>query len=102
MGTLTLGCFSSLVGSKSLDFTLKLAKAAVDKGHKVNLWLSGNATVMGKAHQKHLKDYSLKSLLWSFWKKVSRFANVRHAQWPGAFRNPMPSPGFSGTPCTGI
>lgn len=58
MGTLTIGCFSSLVGSKSLDFTLKLAKAAADKGHKVNLWLSGNATIMGKNHQKHLKDYS--------------------------------------------
>jgi len=58
MGTLTIGCFASLVGSKSLDFTLKLAKAAVDKGHHVNLWLSSNATIIGKAHQKHLKDYS--------------------------------------------
>jgi tRNA 2-thiouridine synthesizing protein D len=58
MGTLTIGCFSSLVGSKSLDFTLKLAKAAVDKGHKVNIWLTSNGTIMGKANQKHLKDYS--------------------------------------------
>ena len=58
MGILTIGCFSSLVGSKSLDFTLKLAKTAADKGHKVNIWLSSNGTMIGKAHQKHLKDYS--------------------------------------------
>ncbi|MCX7913105.1 MAG: DsrE family protein [Thermodesulfovibrionales bacterium] len=58
MGTLTIGCFASLVGSKSLDFSLKLAKAALDKGHKVNIWLSSNATIMAKANQKHLKDYS--------------------------------------------
>lgn len=58
MGTLTIGCFPSLVGSKSLDFSLKLAKAAVEKGHKVNLWLSSNATIISKANQKHLKDYS--------------------------------------------
>jgi len=58
MGTLTIACFSSLVGSKSLDFALKLAGTAADKGHKVNLWLSSNGTMIGKAHQKHLKDYS--------------------------------------------
>lgn len=58
MGTLTIASFSSLVGSRSMDFTLKLAKAAVDKGHKVNIWLSSNAVMIGKANQKHLKDYS--------------------------------------------
>ncbi len=58
MATLTIGVFSSLVGSMSLDFALKLAETAVNKGHKVNLWLSGNATVLAKNHQKHLKDYS--------------------------------------------
>ncbi len=58
MGTLTIACFASLVGSKSLDFSLKLAKAALEKGHKVNIWLSSNGTLMGKANQKHLKDYS--------------------------------------------
>jgi len=50
------------------DFALKLAAAAADKGHKVNIWFSGNATGSVKAHQKHLKDYStgekyLKALL---------------------------------------
>lgn len=58
MGTLTIGCFASLVASKSLDFTFKLANAAADKGHKVNIWVSGNGTMIAKAHQKHLKDYS--------------------------------------------
>ncbi len=58
MGTLTIGCFSSLVGSKSLDFALKLAGAAADKGHKVNIWVSSNGTMIAKNHQKHLKDYS--------------------------------------------
>ena len=68
MGVLSIGIFSSLVGSMNTDFALKLADAAVDKGHKVNLWLSGNATGLVKKDQKHLKDYStgekhLKALL---------------------------------------
>lgn len=68
MGTLTIGCYPGLVGNMTYDFTLKLAAAAADKGHKVNLWFSGNATGSVKAHQKHLKDYStgekyLKTLL---------------------------------------
>ena len=58
MGNLTIGCYPGLVGSMSYDFALKLAKAAVDKGHKVSIWYSGNATGSVKAHQKHLKDYS--------------------------------------------
>lgn len=58
MGTLTIGCFPGLVGNMGFDFTLKLAAAAADKGHKVNIWFSGNATGSVKANQKHLKDYS--------------------------------------------
>ena len=33
MGKLTIGCFSSLVAQCPLTFTLKLADAAVEKGH---------------------------------------------------------------------
>lgn len=58
MATLSIGVFSSLVGSMSYDFALKLAEAAVNKGHKVNLWFSGNAAGSPKKNQKHLKDYS--------------------------------------------
>ncbi len=58
MGTLTIGCFSSFIGSMNLDFAFKLASAAADKGHKVNIWFSGNATTVTKKGQKHLKDYS--------------------------------------------
>jgi tRNA 2-thiouridine synthesizing protein D len=58
MGKLTLGCFASLVGSMNLDFTLKLAAAAIDKGHKVDLWVSGNATMLSIKDQKAFKDYS--------------------------------------------
>lgn len=58
MGTLTIGCFPSIVGNMSYDFALKLAEAAANKGHKVNIWFSGNAVVSVKSHQKHLKDYS--------------------------------------------
>lgn len=58
MGVLTIGSFPGLVGSGVYDFTIKLAEAAVGKGHKVNLWFSGNATGSVKANQKHLKDYS--------------------------------------------
>ncbi len=68
MGTLTIGCYPGLVGSMSYDFALKLADAAVSKGHNVSIWFSGNATGSVKANQKHLKDYStgekyLKALL---------------------------------------
>jgi len=58
MGKLTMGCFSSLVGSLSLDFAVKLTDAAVKKGHKVDLWVSVNATMLSKKGQKAFKDYS--------------------------------------------
>ncbi len=57
MGTLTIACFPGLVGSAVYDFSLKLAGAAAEKGHKVNIWFSGNATASVKANQKQLKDY---------------------------------------------
>lgn len=68
MATLTIGVFPGLVGNMAYDFSLKLAEAAADKGHKVYIWFSGNATGSVKAKQKHLKDYStgekyLKALL---------------------------------------
>ncbi len=58
MGKLTIGCFSSLVGSLSLDFAVKLSDAAVKKGHKVDFWVSGNATMLSIAKQRAFKDYS--------------------------------------------
>jgi len=58
MGKLTIGCFPGLVGNMSYDFVLKLAEAAKDKGHDVDVWFSGNATGSIAAGQKHLKDYS--------------------------------------------
>lgn len=58
MGKLTIGCFSSLVGSLSLDFAVKLSEAAIQKGHKVDLWVSGNAVMVSKKGQKAFKDYS--------------------------------------------
>ncbi|HET6516482.1 MAG TPA: DsrE family protein [Thermodesulfovibrionales bacterium] len=58
MGKLTIGCFSSLVGSLSLDFAVKLSEAAIKKGHKVDMWVSGNATMLSKKGQKAFKDYS--------------------------------------------
>jgi tRNA 2-thiouridine synthesizing protein D len=58
MGKLTLGCFSSLVGSVSLDFAVKLSDAAVKKGHSVDFWVSSNATMLSKKGQRAFKDYS--------------------------------------------
>ncbi|TAN45129.1 MAG: hypothetical protein EPN22_03800 [Nitrospirae bacterium] len=58
MSKLTIGCFSSLVGSMSLDFAVKLSKAAVEKGHSVDMWVSGNATMLSKKGQRAFKDYS--------------------------------------------
>lgn len=58
MGKLTIGVFSSLVGSLSLDFSVKLADAAVKKGHSVDIWVSGNATMLSKKGQKAFKDYT--------------------------------------------
>ncbi len=58
MGKLTIGCFSSLVGSLTLDFAVKLAEAAIKKGHEVDFWLSGNATMLAKKNQSKFRDYS--------------------------------------------
>lgn len=58
MGKLTIGSFSSLVGSLSLDFVIKLADAAIQQGHSVDLWVSGNATMLSKKGQRAFKDYS--------------------------------------------
>lgn len=58
MGKLTIGAFPGLVGSLSLDFAVKLAEAAVKKGHSVDLWVSSNATMLSKKGQRAFKDYS--------------------------------------------
>ena len=58
MSKLTIGCFSSLVGSMSLDFAVKLAETAVEKGHQVDFWVSGNATMVAKTNAKDFQDYS--------------------------------------------
>ncbi len=58
MGKLTIGCFSSLVGSMSLDFAVKLAETTLEKGHEVDMWLSGNGTMLAKKGQRSFQDYS--------------------------------------------
>lgn len=58
MAKLTIGVFSSLVGSMTLDFAIKLADAAVKKGYEVDVWLSGNATMLGKKNPSNFRDYS--------------------------------------------
>lgn len=58
MATLSIGLFSSLVGSMNSDFAIRLAETAANKGHTVNLWFSGNATALARKGQKSFKDYS--------------------------------------------
>ncbi|NOZ70051.1 MAG: hypothetical protein GXP46_12605 [Deferribacteres bacterium] len=58
MGKLTIGCFASLVGSLNLDFAVKLSAAAIEKGHTVDLWVSGNGTMLSIKDQRPFKDYS--------------------------------------------
>ena len=58
MGKLTIGCFASLVGSTNLDWAVKLSEAAIEKGHKVDLWVSGNGTMLSIKDQRAFKDYS--------------------------------------------
>ena len=36
----------------------QFAKIAHEKGHKVNFWVSGNATTLAKKGQKKFQDYS--------------------------------------------
>ena len=57
MGVLTIGVFSSLVGSTTLDSAVKVAEAAMEKGHTVYFWVSGNATTLAKKDQRAFKDY---------------------------------------------
>ncbi|KJU83860.1 DsrE family protein [Candidatus Magnetobacterium bavaricum] len=40
------------------DFVVKLADAARKKGHDVDIWLSGNGTMLSKKGQRSFKDYS--------------------------------------------
>lgn len=56
MGVLTISLFSS-AGSMNSTFALKLAEAAIDKGHTVNLWLAGNAAGLAARNQKEYKRY---------------------------------------------
>jgi len=58
MGKFTIGCFASLVGSMTLDFAVKLSAAAIEKGHKVDFWVSGNGTMVSIKGQRAFKDYS--------------------------------------------
>lgn len=58
MATLTIGLFSSLIGSMNPDFAVTLIESAVNKGHSVNLWFSGNAVTLVRKGQKRFKDYS--------------------------------------------
>jgi len=58
MATISIGLFSSLIGSMNSDFAVKLAETAVNKGHSVNLWFSGNAVTLARKGQKSFKDYS--------------------------------------------
>ncbi len=58
MGKLVISSFSSLVGSMTLDFVIKLSEAAMNKGHSVELWLSSNGTMLAKKDQKRFQDYS--------------------------------------------
>jgi tRNA 2-thiouridine synthesizing protein D len=84
MGDLTLGVFPSLVGSMSLDFSFKLAEAAIAKGHKVNMWLSGNAVMMAKKGQKAFKDYSYND---------KRMKELSAKAWRSPHARPVPRPG---------
>ncbi len=58
MGKLTIGCFASIDGSMNLDFAVKLSGAALEKGHKVDLWVSGNGSAISIEKQSAFKDYS--------------------------------------------
>lgn len=58
MGKLVIGCFASLVGSTNLDWAVKLSEAALEKGHKVDLWVSGNGVSISIEKQSPFKDYS--------------------------------------------
>ncbi len=58
MAKIVVGLFSSYVGSMNADFAVKLIEAAVNKGHEVYLWLSGNGVTLARKNQKEFKDYS--------------------------------------------
>jgi|Deesub1362A_J573_1020465.scaffolds.fasta_scaffold00762_16 sulfur relay (sulfurtransferase) complex TusBCD TusD component (DsrE family) len=64
MGTLTIGLLTRPYGSKNIAFVLRLAKAALEKGHSVKLWLSGDATTVAKKGQhKYQKSFNFEAEL---------------------------------------
>ncbi len=52
MGTLVIGILTRPYGSTNWAFVLNLAKAALEKGHKVKIWCSGDANFILKKNQK--------------------------------------------------
>ncbi len=52
MGTLMIGILTRPYGSSNWNFVINLAKAAIEKGHKVKIWCSGDATYILKKKQK--------------------------------------------------
>jgi len=47
MATITITLLSGAVENECADFTLRLSEAALEQGHKVNIFLLGKASVLG-------------------------------------------------------
>ncbi len=57
MGVLSISLFTS-AGSMSSAFIINLIETALEKGHKTNIWLAGNATTLAAKNQKQYKKYT--------------------------------------------
>lgn len=55
MATLTVGIATRPYGSRNMAFVVNLAKAAIEKGHKVKIWCTGDANSVLKKNQHKYK-----------------------------------------------
>jgi tRNA 2-thiouridine synthesizing protein D len=95
VGKLTIGCFSSLVGSMSLDFAVRLGQAALEKGHTVDFWMSGNATMLSKKGQKSFQDYSyLDKMVQAMIEKGAKFTACEACAEARGFHKEDTAPGL--------
>jgi len=54
MADITIGIATRPYGSRNMAFVVNLAKAALNKGHKVKIWCTGDATsVLKNNHHKY-------------------------------------------------
>ena len=66
MATITINLLSGAVENENADFALRLSKAALAKGHKVNIFLFGNGSNLANKEVPYPGDRGMNDALTTF------------------------------------